>query len=181
MRNDEFKEIEKEEKEVPDEEISDEEFEQFIQQNQFNNNQDWGERIAPVLEASNDSQENLEESLSDTETKKPEEFRNIDYNPFIKSDLNSLYSDIKPDSEKYYTKSYGELTDTRGFEVGRSLIDGFSDNNVIDLSRMQQQVNPMINREEGSRERHYVQLKQAEALEDRGLPFERVTRKKKGF
>jgi len=177
VRNEEFKEIEKTEE--VEEEISDEEFEQFIQQNR--NNSDWGERTAPVLETNNNSQENLEESLEGVETPKDSEPKGqFDYS-FVKN-YGDIYQATNYETDMYAAKTYGDLSDTRKLDSGRGLIDNViedRDRNV-DLSKLnmqQQQMNPMMGQQQ-SDNRRYVEIRQTQALEERGIAFDRVTRKK---
>jgi len=179
VRNEEFKEIEKDSEEEVEEEISDEEFEQFIQQNR--NNSDGGERTAPVLETSNNSQDSLEESLEGVETPKDNEPKGqFDYS-FIKN-YGDIYTATNYETDMYAAKTYGDLSDTKRLDLGRSLIDNTmerGDGNVdlAKLNMQQQQMNPMMGQQQGDN-RMYLEIKQAQALEERSIAFDRVTRKK---
>ena len=179
VRNGEFTEIEKEDSDEVDEEISDEEFEQFIQQNR--NNADWGERTAPVLESSNASQESLEESLEGVETPKDSEPKGqFDYS-FVKN-YGDVYQAKNYENEMYAAKTYGDLSDTKKLDLGRSLIDntmerGEGNVDLAKLNMQQQQMNSMMGQQQGDN-RRYLEIKQAQTGEARDLPFERATRRK---
>jgi hypothetical protein len=164
--------------EEQEEEISDEEFEQFIQQRGFSENHGSGERAAPVLEDSGQSQrENLEESLEDVETRKSREQQKKDNNPFQRG-YGDSQSSSNYETQKYSSENYSNISETRKLEIGSGLVNNFieNDDRAVNLGRFnQQQSNPMGRQDDV---RKYLEIKQAQALEDRSIPFERTTRKK---
>jgi hypothetical protein len=176
-------EKEEEDSSEGEEEISDEEFEQFIQQHRFSENNDWGEqqRVAPVLESSGIFQENLEDSLGNVESseKKPEDSWNTEYTP-VRA-YQDIYSLTRNNSDSSGIREYPELESTRRFDVGRSLIDNIPDSR-FDFNRVNepQQIIPMGNQQDRN-DRRYLEAKQEDLLENRSIPFDRSERKKKGF
>jgi len=171
-------EIEDKNKNEEEKEISDEEFEQFIQQNRFSNNFDFAERVAPVLEATEISNENLEESLTDVDTKNEKGKSNIDYS--IGRGYGDLYIMKNYETEVYNPKTYDDLSETRKLDIGRSLMDNVIEEKAIDLGKLnmqKQQITPMMQKQQEDN-RRYLEIKQTQALEERGIPFDRRIRKK---